>query len=89
MQGGFEIMDLDHKRQGREILVWTFLWEDHSHYAPHRYYSTFLGWDGKRYTPYRWVESKRELQGRQTVLRALLNPSAVIVRSKPRSEDKM
>ncbi|MBI3920020.1 MAG: VCBS repeat-containing protein [Armatimonadetes bacterium] len=89
MQGGFEIMDLDRKRQGREILVWTFLWEDHNHYAPHRYYATFLAWDGKRYTPYRWVESKRELQGRHTVLRALLNPSAVIVRSKPRSEDEM
>ncbi len=92
-QGGVVVKDLDPQRQGKEILCWTFLWKDYeteSHASPHRYYATLLAWDGSHYKPYKWVETVKKFEwDDKAVLRALLDPSAVIVRAKPRSEKEI
>lgn len=89
-EGGVLVKNLDARRKGKELMCWSMLWgkgEDHP--SPHRYYAVFLGWNGHQYKPYRFVETKRTLEGEKTILRALLSPSAVFVRAKPRSWNQM
>ena len=85
-RGGVFVRNLDPKRSGKEIVCWGFLrWN-----RPPSYYVTLLAWNGSRYMPYKdvWVETEQELLGgerEETVLRVLLDPSAVI---KPRSKEE-